>query len=107
MADFFIRKDNRLPAIEAVLLRQGKPADLTNAVSVQFVYRPEAGGAVVSRTAAIVDVLLGTVKYEWAAEDTAAVGIFIMYFEVTWPGGVLESFPNRAHNKFAVTPLFA
>lgn len=106
MADFFIRKGDRLPAIEAELLRRGQVADLTLASSVQLIYRPEAGGAVVTRTAQIVNAKLGTVKYDWAAEDTATVGIFLAYFQVTWPGTVLESFPNRAHNKFSVTPVF-
>ncbi|MDO8706429.1 MAG: hypothetical protein Q7J84_15930 [Sulfuricaulis sp.] len=106
MADFFIRKGDRLPAIEAELSRQGKVADLTLASSVQLIYQPEAGGVVVTRAAQIVSALLGTVKYSWAAEDTATVGIFLIYFQVTWPGGILESFPNRAHNKFSVTPIF-
>lgn len=106
MADFFIRKGDRAPAIEAELTRQGKVADLTLATSVQLIYRPEAGGAELSRTAQIINAALGTVKYDWAAEDTASVGIFIFYWRVTWPGTIPESFPNRSHKKFAVTPLF-
>jgi hypothetical protein len=106
MADFFIRKDERAPAIEADLTRQGKVVDLTGAVSVELIYQPEAGGTVVTRTAQIVSATLGTVKYDWVAQDTATVGIYLCYFRVTWPSGILESFPNRSHNKFAVTPIF-
>lgn len=106
MADFFIRKGDRAPAIEAELTRMGKVADLTLATSVQFIYQPEAGGTVISRTASIVDAKLGVVKYNWVADDTATVGTFKMYWSVIWPSGVPESFPNRSHNKFSVTPLF-
>lgn len=107
MADFFIRAGNRLPAFEATLLRDGVVADLTGAVSVQLIYRPEAGGGAVVRTAQVIgDPILGKVRYAWVADDTALVGIFLMYIEVTWAGGVTESFPNRSHNKFAVTSIF-
>lgn len=106
MADFFIRVGNRLPAFEATLLRDGVVANLTGAVSVQLIYRPEAGGAAVVRTAQVVDAALGKVRYAWVADDTALVGIFLMYVQVTWAGGVTESFPNRSHNKFAVTSIF-
>jgi hypothetical protein len=107
MADFFIRKGDRAPAIRAGLTREGKVADLTLATGVQFIYQAEAGGTVITRTATIINAVLGLVEYNWAVEDTATVGVFKMYWSVTWPTAIPESFPNRSHNKFAVTPLFA
>jgi len=107
MADFFIRKGDRAPAIRATLTRDEKVADLTLATGVQFIYQAEAGGTVITRTATIINAVLGLVEYNWAAEDTATVGIFKMYFSVSWPTATPESFPSRSYKKFSVTPIFA
>lgn len=96
MADFHVRTGNRLPAIEATLYRDRKVADLTGASTVHLIYRPAAGGAIITKTAAFVEALTGgKVKYAWAANDTDTVGEYEAYWRVTYATGEQESFPNN------------
>lgn len=107
MADFFIRKGTRLPAIKCTLLRGGLPVDLSLASSVQLIYQPDNGGATLTKTAAFLgDRKLGKVIYDWAAGDTAAAGIFVGYWLITWVDGKQESFPNRGNFRIAMVDSY-
>lgn len=102
MADFTIRKGDRLPAIQAQLLDGETPVTLAGA-TIELRYRPVAGGTVTAKTAAIVDPLTGTVKYEWAANDTDTAGVYAAAWRVTFADGRKSSYPNVGFFKIAVT----
>src|SRR3989338_2836568 len=102
MADFHIRKGDRLPAIEAQLFSDDDAVVLTGA-SVELRYRPVNGGTVVVKTAAVSDAATGKVKYEWGSVDTDTAGVYEALWRVTFADGRKASYPNQGFIKFAVT----
>ncbi len=89
---FFIKRGDTLPAIRFAL----EPATtvLTGA-SVRFLMRVRGGAQVTEGVAQIVTATgTPTVQYDWTAEDTAEAGQFEAEFEVTYPDGAVETFPN-------------
>ncbi len=57
----------------------------------------ESGGAVkVNRQAAVIVTATGTptVRYDWQAGNVDTAGFYEAEFEVTYPGGAVETFPN-------------
>lgn len=42
-------------------------------------------------------------QYDWAPSDTAEAGNFDAEFEVTYPGGAIETFPNKGYVRILVT----
>jgi hypothetical protein len=104
MSDYHIRADNLLPEIEATLYRDRKVANLTGATSVELIYRPKAGGTVITKTGSFVGAMTsGVVKYSWISGDTATVGDYEAYWRVTYAPSVYESFPNNGFFTFSIT----
>jgi hypothetical protein len=71
--------------------------DLTGA-TVRFNMRSRATGTVrITRAAAVIVTATGlpTVAYDWQAGDTAVPELCDAEFEVTYAGGVVETFPNN------------
>lgn len=104
--DFTIRKGDILPAIVATLYNTVAGvdviADLTGA-TVQFLYKNVIGGTLVTRTAVVVgSPTLGKVTYQWVSGDTVAAGEFYAYWRVTFTGGAVGTYPNKAYNLIAV-----
>lgn len=90
---FTIKRNDTSPVIEYTF----EPVtDLTGA-SVVFNMRRKNGGVVVNRANATIvsPPTDGTVRYAWQSGDTAIAGLFEAEFEVTYPGGAVETFPNR------------
>ena len=102
MADFSIGKGDRLPAIEAELLQGEKAVNLTGA-TVEIRYRPQAGGAVTTKTASITDAAKGCVSYGWVSGDTDTAGVYVARWRVTYADGKKSSFPNVGFIKIAIT----
>jgi hypothetical protein len=103
MADFTIRAGTTLPPIEGELTRGKNIADITGASVARLIYKPESGGADITRVATIVSVKPARAQYGWISADTLTPGIYLAYWEIEYSGGAKESFPSRGRFKFAVT----
>lgn len=108
MADFYIKKNDRLPEFIADLLdADGNPVDLTSAISVAFHMKAKgAATAKVNAAAEFVSRPIGRVKYVWVAADTDTAKVYQAEFEVTWAIGT-ETFPNKGHLVVAVVDSLA
>ena len=103
---FTIKRNDTLPALEAVLADAGGPVDLTGC-SVFFTMRPtraSAGSTKFKRVASVVAPLIGKVRYEWTAANTAESGSYIGEFEVQYPGGGVITFPTSGYLPISVSP---
>lgn len=98
MADFFIKQNDSGPSIMSTLQdADGVSVPLTGAL-VHFHLTSALGGeAVVEAVALILDEAAGTVQYDWQAGDTGTAGMFYADWRVTFPSGVVETFPNDSH----------
>jgi hypothetical protein len=98
-ADFKMTTGDRAPSLDYILENfDGSPVNLSAGATVTFVMR--AAGAsihVVSGTAALVDGgTYGHVRYDWTANDAAALvpGRYYAQWQVTFPGAVAQTFPG-------------
>jgi hypothetical protein len=101
---FFIKQNDTSPALQATLKDgSGAVINLTGC-SVNFHMR-EVGSSEVKTdaSASISDELNGVVYYQWASADTDTIGSFEAEFEVTYPGGEVESFPNNRFIEVEIT----
>lgn len=110
MDAFLIKRNDTLPAIEAVLSDESGPISLAGA-TVYFTMRreenlddcgtmPSVGSALFKKAAIVVGdqsvgaATRGKVRYEWSAGDTATAGSYGGEFEVRFGGGGVWSFPS-------------
>jgi hypothetical protein len=95
---FYIKQNDTVPSIRADLFSgNGDPIDLIDA-SVRFRMRKTRGKTgLVDSNALVISETDGVVQYDWAAEDTAETGSCQAEFEVTYPDGTVETFPNNEY----------
>lgn len=99
VADFTIKAHDRLPAIQAVLMSDGVPVDLTTASGVKFILSLAVGSTPKVNTAAtVVTAAGGVVRYDWAAVDTDTPGAYLGEWQVTWADGRKQSFPTLTYH---------
>ena len=89
----FVQGDTA-PDLQAIIHEEDDDTvvvDLTGA-SVRFQMRYEDGKRYkVNSAATILDELAGSVSYSWAANDLSQPGTFIVQWEVTYPGGRIQT----------------
>jgi hypothetical protein len=96
--DFYIKKGDLLPVIEAILMNDDNdaPLDLTNATSVKFnMWRPGESQYKVSAACTIINTVGGQVRYSWQGTDTSVSGDFDAEFEITWTDTKKTTVPNH------------
>jgi hypothetical protein len=94
MAEYFhLKRGDTSPSLLYRLIPQ--TVDLTGATA-RFSMKNAAGAVIINRRVATIVTAVGTptVRNDWQAGDTVALGTFFGEFEVEWPGGVIETFPN-------------
>lgn len=104
--DFGLKQGDAGTPIQAILYNpDGTPVDL-NGAAVRFIMAKSGGSSSVQTDnqvmweikidaqAEIFDADAGTVQYIFTAEDVNEFGDFLGEFEVTYPSGRIETFPN-------------
>lgn len=105
---FFVKQNDTSPSLRAKLVDGNGAAANLLGCTVRFHMRLGFGGAVkIDNSASIVDAAAGIVQYNWAPSDTDTVGQFIGEFEVTFPGGIIETFPNSSNIQITISPEIA
>lgn len=102
--DFFIKRGDRLPALQTTLLNNGAPIDLEG-LTVRFKMRRAFGGSLrVDAAAQIVNPPGndGMVRYDWAAGDTDIPGWYESEWEIQFDDGKTLSVPNDRFDVIAV-----
>lgn len=92
MAIFSIKRGDTSPSLRYDLIPD--TVDLSNATVRFSLASPEGAPVIYRAPAAIVRQAPPVVQYNWQPGDTARAGFFDGEFEVTYPGGTVETFPN-------------
>ena len=95
---FNLKQNDTSPSIQTSLLDgNGLPVDISGNLGVTFHMRNSEGTVIINTAATVVTPGSGIVRYDWDAADTATAGTFQAEFEVTYPGGTIETFPNDGY----------
>lgn len=96
-----INKGDLLPDLVADLSGASGPTDLTSATLIEVViFRGDV--EVIRRT--VTGNAQGAVTMQWQAGDTDTAGLLGAKWEVTWPGGRMQTFPVEGLEWVLVTP---
>ena len=95
-----INRGDLLPDLVADLSGTNGPVDLTTAAIEIVGYR--GGVEVIRRT--VTGTSQGVVTMQWQAGDTGVQGMLGVKWEVTWPGGKMQTFPVRGLEWVEITP---
>lgn len=92
---FYIKRNDTSPAIQYTLLVDGTAVDITGA-AVRF-HMARDRHIVVDAVATTVNAVGGVVRYDWQPDDTVSAGTYDAEFEVIYPDGSIETFPNSGY----------
>ena len=110
MADFHIKKGDRLPVFEATLLDgDGSPLNLSTASSVTLRLRERGSSANLSiaGTCVVTSASKGEIEYRWGSGETDTVGTFEAELVVTWSDGRVQTVPGRGMLRVVVNQSLA
>jgi hypothetical protein len=99
--DFYIKKGDRLPALERTLLYDSGTAINLTAATVKFIFKKPGASSAVVGNATVEDATTGAVKYAWGATDSDTTGLMTGEWEITFPGGKM-TVPNNRHLRILV-----
>lgn len=105
MSDFYWKQHDTYPQIRVQLFDSaGTPIDITSS-SINFIMRTVPGTAApkVNASATIVDAPNGIVGYTPIGANTDTVGDFMAEWQVTFPGGAKQTFPNPGYDTITIT----
>lgn len=110
MADFTIKKGDRLPALKAQL-RDEKGSGL-NLSGYTVVFRARvaggSGASTISGSCTISDSAHGKVSYAWGASDTTTAGTFEGEFVLTHTSsGKLQTVPSTGYLTLVIEDVLA
>lgn len=94
MANFYLKQNDLLPAIESVVVDANGAFNLAGC-TVKFHMCDASGNVKIDATAVIVDAANGIVQYGWTGTDTDTAGIFQATWKVTASGPKQITFPNK------------
>ena len=81
----------------------GQIVDVTGA-SVEFhMAKLNSSSVITGASATVTNESAGTVEYAWSASDTDSIGTFRVEFEVTFPTGLVETYPNSEYISIQIT----
>lgn len=96
MESFKITQNDTSPPIRGDCLSgTGQPVDVTGATVKFYMRELESDVLTVDGSGSVVDGQAGTIGYAWAPGDTSSPGVYLAEFEVTYPGGDVETFPSQ------------
>jgi len=103
MPDIALKRNDRLPVLRATLKNPDGSAVNLAGTSQRFLMRlPGATAAKVTGVPTVVDASNGIVQYAWAAADTDTAGTFQAEIEVTFAGGLIQTYPNNGYLSVAI-----
>lgn len=105
-ADYVMKANDLLPAIQGAASTAGTPVNLTSATLIKFFMRaadanfqPVTTGTLkVNATAtAVAPTTSGVLRYDWVVGDTAVPGNYVGEFQVTFPGAKPQTLPTTSY----------
>lgn len=98
MADFNLKQNDRLPIAAAALKNPDGSAVNLAGTAVRFIMRLAGSTSPkIAAAATITSASTGGVSYGWTAADTDTAGTFQAEFEVTFGGGLIQTYPNTGY----------
>ena len=97
-----MKKGDILPVVDAELCDRRGPVDLTGA-TVNFIIKSPTGVVKINAACVIVDAANALVRYHWVPTDTNTPGAYRGEFQVSYPGGTLDTFPNDKYIPVIIT----
>lgn len=106
MATAYIKRGDQTPALLITLTDAGTPVDLSAANGIRLIVRdgPDSGNPAIIDAALLGRPTNGALTYQWAPQDTARAGRFKAEVEVTWSGGVRQTFPVSDYAEIVIVP---
>ncbi len=107
--DFYLKQDDELPVLTAILKNGEAILDLTDCTVVMRFRKVNEDGAVVFGRDLTVDAdpTTGSVTYQWVSEDTEEEGEFEGEFVITYPDGSNLTVPNDGYFNFTILAKLA